>query len=165
VYACLSPGMHETSSLAPSRFSDGQVGMPDKRRSASRIRGLVKFRGVLGKMLGVARAKRPQPWLPKIFSCESLYVNTIRALVSFPTFHWSTDRSLAFARNTDRNPCGQIHAGVRSSHLCSSQDLPAHPRGVPEGGSKMPIIKEFTIRLEDQPGTLTTIRISGTGRA
>jgi hypothetical protein len=29
---------------------------------------LVRSRGLLGKMLGVARAKRPQPWLPHLLS-------------------------------------------------------------------------------------------------
>ncbi len=55
----------------------------------------------------------------------------------------------------DSNPrCGQTQAGVGFSYLSSSQELSSpspevHQKEVPT----MPITKEFTIRLEDRPGT------------
>jgi len=58
------------------------------------------------------------------------------------------DSSPEAALGRRAEPCSRIPDGVGFLHLYSSQDLPAHSRGV------LPIIKEFTIRLEDRPGTL-----------
>jgi hypothetical protein len=52
-------------------------------------------------------------------------------------------------------PCSQVQAGVRFLYLFSSQELPNHPHEVYQKEvSNMPITREFTIRLEDRPGTL-----------
>src|SRR6266571_6597835 len=62
--------------------------------------------------------------------------------------------SKAIQRDLSTRPCSRLQTGVAFLVIPPRRTPPAHPEQIESEVHVMPVNKEFTIRLEDRPGTL-----------